>query len=63
MRGGVFVCHAARDAGTAQRVVAALEAAGLEVRPDASPAAAKAFLDGERARLLPIIRTAGLQQQ
>lgn len=29
MRGGVFVCHAAEDAGTAQRVVAALEAANV----------------------------------
>jgi len=29
MRGGAFVCHAARDAGTAQRVVAVLEAAGV----------------------------------
>ncbi len=29
MRGGVFVCHASRDAGMAQRVVAALEAAGV----------------------------------
>src|SRR3954451_8768881 len=29
MRGGVFVCHAAPDAGTAQRVVAALEAANM----------------------------------
>ena len=25
MRGGAFVCHAARDAGTAQRVVAVLD--------------------------------------
>jgi hypothetical protein len=29
MRGGVFVCHSGQDAGTAQRVVAALEAAGV----------------------------------
>jgi hypothetical protein len=29
MRGGVFVCHAAEDAGTAQRVVATLEAANV----------------------------------
>src|SRR3954449_1853274 len=29
MRGGAFVCHAARDAGTAERVVAVLEAADV----------------------------------
>jgi hypothetical protein len=29
MRGGVFVCHASDDAGTAQRAVAALEAAAI----------------------------------
>ena len=39
-----------------------LEAAGLEGRPDASPAAAQTFLDAERKRLVPIIEAAGLKQ-
>lgn len=38
-----------------------LEAGGLEARPDASPAAAKAFLAAERDHLVPIIKAAGLQ--
>jgi hypothetical protein len=29
VRGGVFVCHASKDAGVAQRIVAALEAGGV----------------------------------
>jgi tripartite-type tricarboxylate transporter receptor subunit TctC len=41
----------------------ALRAAGLEARPDASPAAAQAFLVAERERLIPIIEAAGLQPQ
>ncbi|HWL31030.1 MAG TPA: tripartite tricarboxylate transporter substrate-binding protein [Xanthobacteraceae bacterium] len=39
-----------------------LEAAGLEARPDASSAAAEAFLSAERQRLVPIIQAAGLKQ-
>src|SRR5437879_2115064 len=39
----------------------ALENSGLETRPDASPAGAKAFLVQEREHLLPIIKAAGLQ--
>jgi hypothetical protein len=41
----------------------ALRAAGLEVRSDASPAGAQAFLASERQRLIPIIEAAGLQPQ
>jgi hypothetical protein len=51
MRGGVFVCHAAEDAGTAQRVVATLEAADVpcwiaprDIRPGQNWA--EAILDG-----------------
>jgi hypothetical protein len=40
-----------------------LEAAGLEARPDASSAAADAFLKAERQRLVPIIEAAGLKQK
>jgi hypothetical protein len=40
-----------------------LEAGGLEARPDASPAGAKAFLVAEREHLMPIIKAAGLQAQ
>ena len=40
-----------------------LEAAGLEVRSDVSAAGAQTFLTAERQRLLPIIKTAGLQPQ
>ena len=40
-----------------------LEAGGLEARPDASPAAAQAFLVAEREHLVPIIKAAGLQAQ
>lgn len=39
----------------------AMEAAGLETRSDASPAAATAYLASERLRLVPIIKAAGLQ--
>lgn len=39
----------------------ALEVSGLDLRSELSPAAAKAFLTQERARLLPIMRTAGLE--
>jgi tripartite-type tricarboxylate transporter receptor subunit TctC len=41
----------------------ALENSGLEMRTDASPAGAKAFLLQEREHLLPIIKAAGLQQR
>jgi tripartite-type tricarboxylate transporter receptor subunit TctC len=41
----------------------ALRAAGLEVRSDATPAEAQAFLASERQRLIPIIMAAGLQPQ
>jgi hypothetical protein len=51
MLGGVFVCHAAEDAGTAQRVVATLEAANMpcwiaprDIRPGRSWA--EAILEG-----------------
>ena len=40
-----------------------LEAAGLEARADASAAAAQAFLEAERKRLVPVIQAAGLKQQ
>lgn len=40
-----------------------LENAGMEVRLDASPDVAKAFWASERARLLPIMKAAGLKQQ
>jgi len=40
-----------------------LEKSGMEVRGDASPAGAKEFLISERARLLPIMKAAGLQAQ
>jgi len=40
-----------------------LEKSGMEARPDASPAAAQAFLTEERARLLPIMKSAGLEPQ
>ncbi len=51
MQGGVFVCHAAPDAGMAQRVVAALEAAGVPcwIAPrdiDPGESYAQAILDG-----------------
>ena len=54
MRGGVFVCHASRDAGMAQRVVAALEAAGVPcwIAPrdiDPGESYAQAILDGLEA--------------
>jgi tripartite-type tricarboxylate transporter receptor subunit TctC len=42
---------------------AALQASGLEVRPDVTQAGAKAFLAAERERLIPIIATAGLEPQ
>ena len=38
-----------------------MESAGLEIRVDASPAAAEAYLASERQRLVPIIKAAGLQ--
>jgi len=38
-----------------------LEAGGFEVRSDASPNAAKAFLIAEREHLVPIIKAAGLE--
>ncbi len=38
-----------------------LEAAGLETRQDASSAAAQAFLEAERKRLLPVIQAAGMK--
>lgn len=38
-----------------------LEAAGLETRLDASSAAAQAFLETERKRLLPVIEAAGMK--
>jgi tripartite-type tricarboxylate transporter receptor subunit TctC len=41
----------------------ALQATGLEVRSDASPVEAQAFLASERQRLIPIIKAAGLQPQ
>jgi tripartite-type tricarboxylate transporter receptor subunit TctC len=41
--------------------VRALEAAGLETRPDVSSAAARQFLDAERQRLVPIIQAAGMK--
>ena len=41
----------------------ALQASGLEVRVDATPAAAQAFLVAERQRLIPVIEKAGLQPQ
>jgi tripartite-type tricarboxylate transporter receptor subunit TctC len=40
-----------------------LQKSGLEARRDASPAAARAFLTEERARLLPIMKAAGLEPQ
>ena len=43
--------------------VRVLEAAGLEARTDASSAGAETFLSAERARLIPIIKAAGLVQQ
>jgi hypothetical protein len=51
MRGGVFVCHASDDAGTAQRAVAALEAAGIPcwIAPrdiEAGETYTQAILDG-----------------
>ena len=54
MRGGVFVCHASRDAGMAQRVVASLEAAGVPcwIAPrdiDAGESYTGAILDGLEA--------------
>jgi len=39
----------------------ALEAAGLELRPDASSTGAREFLDAERRRLVPVIRAAGMK--
>ena len=42
---------------------AALQASGLEVRPDVTQAGAKAFLMSERERLIPIIEKAGLEPQ
>jgi tripartite-type tricarboxylate transporter receptor subunit TctC len=42
---------------------AALQASGLEVRPDVTQAGAKAFLAAERERLIPIIEKAGLEPQ
>ncbi len=44
-----------------EKFVKALEAAGLESRTDASPAAAKSYLESERQRLIPVIKAAGLQ--
>ena len=51
MRGGVFVCHASDDAGTARRAVAALEAAGIAcwIAPrdiEAGETYTQAILDG-----------------
>src|SRR3954466_16432399 len=51
MRGGVFVCHASDDADTAQRAVAALEAAGIAcwIAPrdiEAGETYTQAILDG-----------------
>src|SRR3954447_2471305 len=51
MRGGVFVCHASDDARTAQRAVAALEAAGIPcwIAPrdiEAGETYTQAILDG-----------------
>jgi len=41
----------------------ALQASGLEVRPDVTQAGSKAFLVTERQRLIPIIEKAGLEPQ
>jgi len=51
MRGGVFICHASKDAAMAQRAVAALEAAGVHcwIAPrdiDAGENYTQAILDG-----------------
>ncbi len=40
-----------------------LDVSGLEARPDASSAAAQAFMEADRKRLLPVIEAAGLKQQ
>src|SRR4051812_7763041 len=54
MRGGVFICHASRDAAMAQRAVEALEAAGVHcwIAPrdiDAGENYTQAILDGLEA--------------
>ena len=51
--------RASRDA----EFLKSLENAGAESRSEASPANAKSFWANERARLLPLIRSAGLQPQ
>jgi tripartite-type tricarboxylate transporter receptor subunit TctC len=40
-----------------------IETSGMEARADLTPAGAQAFLDEERARLIPIMKTAGLLAQ
>jgi len=40
-----------------------LEKSGMEARPDPSSTAARVFLTEERARLLPIMKSAGLKPQ
>ncbi len=68
MRGGVFVCHASRDAGMAQRVVAALEAAGVPcwIAPrdiDPGESYAQAILDGlEAAPALVLVFSAATNE-
>ena len=68
MRGGVFVCHASPDAGMAQRVVAALEAAGVAcwIAPrdiDPGESYAQAILDGlEAAPALVLVFSAATNE-
>ena len=54
------ISAATADAVKDPEFVRVLEAAGLETRQDASSAAAQAFLEAERKRLVPVIKAAGM---
>jgi tripartite-type tricarboxylate transporter receptor subunit TctC len=55
------VSSATAEAVKDPEFVRVLEAAGLETRQDASSAAAQAFLEAERKRLVPVIQAAGMK--
>jgi tripartite-type tricarboxylate transporter receptor subunit TctC len=55
------ISNATAEAVKDPEFIRVLEAAGLETRQDASAAAAQAFLESERKRLVPVIQAAGMK--
>ncbi len=55
------ISNATAEAVKDPEFIRVLEASGLETRQDASAAAAQAFLESERKRLVPVIQAAGMK--